>query len=92
MKRVVLARIPVGKEDEIVLSLDARNRLDVRLWTATGGIPMASANGLTLHLDDVPKHIAALERAAGKEANHPPKRKGAYTRLDPRLNTRSPRL
>jgi hypothetical protein len=42
--------------------------LDVRLWTATGGVRMASANGLTLHLNDVPKLIAALERAAGKDA------------------------
>ena len=72
MNRVVLARFPVGKADELVLSLDARDRLDIRLWTATGGIRMASANGLILHLEDVLKLIAALERVVGKEADHAP--------------------
>jgi len=69
MKRVIFARIPIN-DDELVLSVDAHERLDVRLWTATGtgGPRMASANGLTLHVGDVPKLIAALERAAREAA------------------------
>jgi hypothetical protein len=66
-KRATLARLRIGK-DELVVTLDESDGLDVRLWTATGGVRMASANGLTLHLNDVPKLIAALERAAGKDA------------------------
>ena len=66
-KRVVLARIPIGN-DEIVVTLDDRDRIDIRLWTATGGVRMASANGLTIPRDDVPKLIAALERAMRQEA------------------------
>ena len=66
-KRVVLTRIPVGA-DEIVVSLDERARVDVRLWTSTSGVRMASANGLTLPLTDLPKLIEALERAMREAA------------------------
>ena len=66
-KRVVLARNPIG-QDEIVVTLDDRDRLDIRLWTATGGVRMASANGLTIQRDDVPKLIEALQRAMREAA------------------------
>jgi hypothetical protein len=41
------------------------------LWTATGGIRMASAAGLTYY-NKILKLVAALERAVGKEANDAP--------------------
>ena len=66
-KRTVIARIPIG-HDEIVVTLDDRDRLDIRLWTASGGIRMASANGLTIHRRNVPALIAALERATREAA------------------------
>ncbi len=68
MKRDVLARVLLGA-DELVLSLDAHDRLDIRLWTDTGRVRMASANGLTIPFNEIPKLIAALQDAArGKEA------------------------
>jgi hypothetical protein len=42
MKRAVLARISLGA-DELVLITDTRNNLDIRVWTATGGVRMAGA-------------------------------------------------
>ena len=62
MKRTPIARIPISN-DELVITLDDHKRLDIRLWTASGGVRMSSANGLTIPLRDVPKLIAALQRA-----------------------------
>jgi len=49
--------------DELVLSLNKHDRLDLRLWTAAGGVRMEPPTGLTLHLNDVPKLIDALQGA-----------------------------
>jgi len=65
-KRVTLARIPIGS-DELVVSFDER-RIDIRLWTDSGGVRFASANGLTIHRSDIPTLIDALERAMSQEA------------------------
>ena len=67
--RQVLARVPLGT-DELVLSVDDRDRIDIRLWTATGGVRMASRHGLTLHLTDLPKLIGALALARGEADAH----------------------
>jgi hypothetical protein len=79
--RVRLAAFPIG-DDELVISVDAHGNLDIRLHTNTGGVRMASANGLTLHLNDVPKLIDALKavkrRAAARFFNRP-QRTGACT-------------
>jgi hypothetical protein len=66
-KRTPLARIPIGN-DELVLSVDDRDRIDIRMWTDTSGVRMASANGLTIHRNDVPKLIAALQGAKRMDA------------------------
>ena len=65
-RRTPIARIPIGN-DELVITLDDHKRLDIRAWTASGGVRMASANGLTIRLNDVPKLIAVLERAREKK-------------------------
>ena len=46
-QRTPIARNPIG-QDELVISLDDRDRIDIRVWTATGGVRMASASGLTI--------------------------------------------
>ena len=66
-QRTPIARNPIG-QDELVISLDDRDRIDIRVWTATGGVRMASASGLTIRRDDVPKLIEALQRAMREAA------------------------
>jgi hypothetical protein len=67
MSKRVLARVSLGA-DELVLSVDDKGRVDVRLWTASSVVRMASANGLTLHRSDVPKLIEALHAITREEA------------------------
>jgi hypothetical protein len=43
-KRTTLARIDIGN-DELVVTLDERDRLDVRVWTTTAGVS-ASPTGM----------------------------------------------
>jgi hypothetical protein len=64
--RQILARVPLG-DDELVLSLDHQNRLDVRVWTATAGVRMASGNGLTIALTYLPHLLDALEQVLKRE-------------------------
>jgi hypothetical protein len=63
-RRTVLDRIPLDDGDELVVSTADRERIDVRVWTRTAGVSMASANGLTINVTDIPALISALERAA----------------------------
>ena len=67
-RRKVLDRIPLG-DDELVVSLDDRDRIDMRPWTATGSVRMASANGLTLHRNDLSKLLDALHALSGEEVS-----------------------
>jgi hypothetical protein len=62
MTRTRLATFAIGA-DELVIALDPHGNLDIRLHTDTSGVRMASANGLTIHLSDVPKLIDALKAA-----------------------------
>ena len=66
-KRTVIARIPIG-HDEIVISLDDRDRIDVRVHTLTGGLHFPSNNALTLRREHLAALIEALEGAMRKEA------------------------
>jgi hypothetical protein len=60
-----LARIPIGN-DELVLTLDAHDRLDIRVHTPTGALHFPNKNALTI--PDVPKPIAALQGAVRRDA------------------------
>jgi hypothetical protein len=71
MKRAVLARIPIGN-NELVVSIDERDRIDLRLWTCTAGVSMASANGVTLP----PRRCSETDRrAARREKGRPSHRR-----------------
>ena len=58
--------MPLGA-DELVLSTDAHGKLDLRVWTATGSLRMASRNGLALDRADLPALIDALRLALESE-------------------------
>jgi hypothetical protein len=65
--RVAVARIPVG-QDELVVSIDEHDRIDLRIWTRTGDLKFPSKHGVT-----VPRHalrdlIDALMAARRRDA------------------------
>jgi hypothetical protein len=64
LKREV-ARVPLGN-DELVVSITDHGKLDTLLWTATAGVIMASANGLTIGRADSPAYRRAGTRRAAE--------------------------
>ena len=76
MKRATLARIPLGR-DEVVIALDDRDRIDIRLWTDTSGIRLPSKHGVTLPRYVLRDLIDALEQARRKEVVRSTRRKAA---------------
>ena len=62
-RRQVLARVPLGAVDELVISIDEHGDIDLRRWTFTGGLRFPSKRGVTLPPSLLPDVIAALERA-----------------------------
>ena len=62
-----LAAIPLDR-DELVVSVDERDRIDVRLWTDTGGIRFPSKHGIAVPRHALPEIIAALELARRRDA------------------------
>jgi hypothetical protein len=65
--RTRLATIPLDL-DELVVSVDERDRIDIRLWTDTSGVRMPSGKGVTVPRWALRDLIEALRRARRREA------------------------
>lgn len=65
--RIAIARIPVDR-DELVVSVDERDRIDIRLWTDTSGVRFPSKSGVTVERWALPDLINALQRAKRRNA------------------------
>ncbi len=60
--RLAIARIPIG-QDELVVSVDEHDRIDIRLWTETGGVRFPSKHGVTVPRSALRDLIDAMKAA-----------------------------
>jgi hypothetical protein len=66
-RRTPLARLDLGR-DQLVVSIDDHGNVDLRLWTDTAGVRLASKAGITFPCERLGDLIAALKAARRKEA------------------------
>jgi hypothetical protein len=66
--RTPLARIPLDDGSDLVVSLDERDRIEVRIWSLTGYAKMPTGNGVTLPRYALGDLIAALQSAKRRDA------------------------
>jgi hypothetical protein len=68
-RRTRIARIPIGV-DELVVSVDDRDHVDVRLWTDTSGVRFPSKHGVTVPRHVINDLINALRSAIPRQPEH----------------------
>jgi hypothetical protein len=68
MKRAVLARLDLGR-DELVVSADEHGNVDVRLHTETAGLRFPSKHGITFPRERLGDLIAVLKAGAQQEGS-----------------------
>ncbi len=65
--RHAIARIPLG-QDELVVSIDERGDLDLRIWTPSGDLRFPSKHGVSVPKWALRDLIDALQQAKRKAA------------------------